>query len=164
MSLEILKTLKIDNPNKFSIDITPEYSGISFPVDNKTLNSTVKSITIPSYVDSTIEGFYADKWWFSRGRTDIFQITISFRSVLSLKNYQSFLKWIVDNKNTYAEEQYLTITMNYVGNYLKDKPSTIIFNKCIMTNLSDLSFDHSSIGQTLDFSVGFKTGFIKTIK
>lgn len=140
---------RLDSPNKFEVSITNLLT-----IEESEL--CLKSINIPQYNDESIETFFNNRWVMTRGRSSIFQIQLTMRNIESLSKYQLYLGWMNGAVNLYPEDQYVDIKITYTGNYKDQDKKTIIFKDCIMTNLSDLTFDHSITNSTLDFSVGFK--------
>jgi hypothetical protein len=144
-----------DSPTKFDVEIMGLNGGLFIQRDE--MVQALKSINIPQYNDESIETFFNGNWIFARGRSSIFQIQLTFKNINSMALYQSCLTEMNGNKGKYPSEQYFTIKVTYTGTYANDEHKTIIFKKCIMSNLSDLSFDHSAANSTMDFSVGFKS-------
>lgn len=144
-----------DSPTKFDVEIMKHDGGLF--IQREEMIQALKSINIPQYSDESIETFFNNTWLFARGRPSIFQIQLTLKNINSMKLYQSCLKAMNDNIGKYPSEQYFTIKVTYTGTYAKDEHRTITFKKCIMTNISDLTFDHSYVNTTMDFSIGFKS-------
>jgi hypothetical protein len=149
--LQKIKSTNIDSPNKFDVTISKGLLTI------EEAQLSLKSINIPQYNDESIETFFNNRWVMTRGRASIFQIQLTLRNIKSLYLYQRYLKWMNDNVNEYPIKQYVDIEVTYTGNFKGQTHKTIIFKDCLMSNLSDLAFDHSITNSTLDFSVGFKS-------
>ena len=145
-----------DSPTKFEVEIHAPGGGLF--ISRTEMIQALKSINIPQFSDDSIETFFNNQWVFARGRTSAFQIQLSLRNINSMKLYQSCLKQMNDNIGKYPAEQYFTIKVIYMGTYSNDTHKSITFTKCMMSNLSDLSFDHSAVNSTMDFSIGFKSG------
>jgi hypothetical protein len=144
------RLFNVDNPNKFSILINR-----GLLTHNESISS-VKSVSIPQIADDSVETFFNNKWVIARGRSTINQIQISMRNIESLALYSRYTDFMHQAVNKYPADQYVNITITYEGNYKGDTKRRIVFEECIMTNLSELTFDHSTVNSTLDFSIGFK--------
>lgn len=147
----------VDSPTKFEVEIHKSNGDLLFTRDE--MIRSLKAINIPQFNDETLDAFVNNNYIFARGRPTIFQIQITFKNINSMSLYQTCLKHMHDNMSKYPAEQYFTIHVKYTGTYKNDnKSKSITFTKCMMTNLSDLTFDYSSVNNTMDFSIGFKSG------
>ena len=144
------------SPNKFSVTIL-ETGSVKLGLDNDTINSALKNVTLPQYSDESIETYNDTRWTIARGRESIFQVMMTFRDMDDLKLYSAFLDFLQRAKNEYPEDQFVDITLRYEGNWSGDGVKELKYRDCIITNITDLPFDHSNTNSTLDFSVGFKT-------
>jgi hypothetical protein len=144
-----------DSPTKFEVEIQAPSGGLF--ITRTEMIQALKTINIPQFNDESIETFFNNQWVFARGRSSIFQIQLTLKNINSMDLYQKCLNMMNDNIGKYPADQYFTIKVTYTGTYENDTHKTITFHKCMMSNLSDLSFDHSAANSTMDFSVGFKS-------
>ena len=167
MALSDMTDLTYDGSQKFRIVLEcnarePDNEGaltggLLFVVDNNDLNTALKSIALAPFTDQSIETYVDGRYFLARGRDDMKEVAITFNDFGGLKLYKTFYELYQKVQGYYLNEQMWTITITHINSYDGVNETDITFRDCLLTNITDLSYNHSAQNEILDFSVGFKT-------
>lgn len=116
----------------------------------------VKDISVPQWGMSVFEDVIADRRVIAYDKFDNFAVTITFRDQDQLSLYRTLSRAFVASRKMYADDCACTIVVIKDADYKGESDKKLItFNKCLMTNISQLSFSNETKNQIAEFSVEF---------
>lgn len=124
----------------------------------KTFEYCVKNVTIPQFSTKPQDVFINDRYFYTPGMHEVFEIHIDFYDYNQLGLYQSFLQYLIRSKYEYPADLVFKLILSKNADQAgqSDDFNVIEFGNCLMVDISNLTFG-SSVDQILEFGVDIKS-------
>lgn len=130
-------------------------------VNPERLQLAIISIDTPQLSNNPIEVFTGNQWRYNNGRDELYRFTITFRDYDMMNLYGKFISMYKETKEQYFDDATIDVKIYKMGDYHKETRRLVMdLSKCIIENVSQVQFNNTTENQIVEFSVGFKTGFI----
>ena len=142
--------------SNFKIQILHTKTGDNL-IEPKDLNISISEINLPGYTCSPVEFFAGGEWRIANGRDEILTCSVTFRSYGDMENYKKLVKFYASTKEAYPMDNFCKISFFKLNEAPYTNESEIIsFDRCLITGVSQVQFNHSTENQILEFSIDFK--------
>jgi len=162
---DLAKTLKWQDPSKFSVQITG--SGASKggldAVPPNVLSAAITSITLADINTSPIEDYIGEEWRFATGRLENYLVTITMKDYDNFKLYRIWSSAIQKFLREYPKSQMFNVVIQTADDFSVTGYVKIAeFKDCILTTVSGPTLDNSAIASIAEFSVTMKASYVKS--
>jgi len=142
--------------SNFKIQIIHNKKGSDL-INPDDLNISVSEINLPGFTCSPVEFFMGGEWRIANGRDEILTCSVTFKSYGDMEIYKKLVQFYASTKECYPDDNFCKISFFKLNEEPYAPISEIIsFDKCLITGVSQVQFNHSTENQILEFSIDFK--------
>lgn len=121
--------------------------------NHDTLNTAVKTFTVPDYTTQPIETYVGGAWAYTTGIKELQKVDVTLRDFDEFYLYRAMTYILDGTKDMFPADQYWTLRVR------TKKEGVVVFETsvAILDAVSNISFDRTNESQIAEFTVSFKT-------
>jgi len=156
------KLMNWQDPSKFRIFMTGAGADALELPDPELLTMACNGVEMASIATTPIEDYTAEEWRFASGRTEAYQIAITFKDFNNFELYRAWSTSIQKFQRWYPASQYFNLEIHTASDFSIEKFEKILeFKKCILTNVSGPTLSNDAVASVAEFSVQLKSSYVE---
>jgi hypothetical protein len=163
---KVAKTLKWQDPSKFSVHIYPKGSeSVShLKVEPEKVTAAITNIQLAEINTDPVDEWVGEEWRFSTGRLDFYTVTLTFKDYENFELYRMWTRAIQDFARVYPDDQKFDIMVQTATDYdITSFIPTVLFMDCILVTVSGPTLDNAANASIAEFTVTAKSSYVVTV-